>query len=80
MWKDSEVSTGALLHKLFFTQRGLPSLSPGLVRQMLQGPGEFGILLSQGRERGKSGVEEEGRGKEISGGHWRCFSCHTFPV
>ena len=44
LWKDSEVSTGSVLHKLFCTQRGLSNLSPGMVRQMLQGPGEFGFL------------------------------------
>ena len=69
MWKDSEIPTGSLLHQLFCIQRRLPNLSPGLVRKMLQGPGEFGLLHPQGTERGESGVEEEGRGEEIPGRH-----------
>jgi hypothetical protein len=69
MWKDSEVTPGSILHKLFVIQRGLSSLSPGVVRKMLQGPGEFGLLYPPGTERGESGVEKEGGGEKILGRH-----------
>lgn len=63
LWKDGEVSAGHLLHKLFRIQRGLSDLSPGVVRRMLQGPGEFGFLRTSGAERSEFGMEEEGRGE-----------------
>ena len=50
LWKEDQVSSGSVLHKLFSIQRSLPELSPGMVRKMLQGPGEFGLLHSSGAE------------------------------
>ena len=69
LWKEDKISTRVVLHKLFSIQRGLSTLSPGVVRKMLQGPGEFGILYSSGTKRGEPCVEEEGKREEICGGN-----------
>ena len=50
LWKEDNVSSGPLLRKLFSQQRKMASMSEGLVRKMLQGPGQFGILHPQGGE------------------------------
>lgn len=50
LWKEDQVTTGSILHKLFVIQRSLSDLSPGVVRKMLQGPGEFGLLHPSGTE------------------------------
>jgi hypothetical protein len=59
LWKEDQVTSGSVLHKLFSIQRSLSELSPGMVRKMLQGPGEFGLLHSSRTERSKLSVEEE---------------------
>ena len=41
MWKGSEVSQRAFLHKLWSEQRKLAHLSPGMVQQVLRGGSGF---------------------------------------
>ena len=48
MWKEDKVASGSLLRKLFSQQRRLAGMPEGMVRKMLQGPGNFGFLRSQG--------------------------------
>ena len=47
LWKEDSISTGTVLRKLFTQQRKLASMSEGMVRKMLQGPGNFGFLHPQ---------------------------------
>lgn len=48
MWKEDSVPTGPLLRELFSRQRELGTMQESMVRKVLQGPGNFGFLCSQG--------------------------------
>ena len=50
VWKDDQVSAWVILRQLFKQQRKLSDLQEDVVRKMLRGPGQFGLLYTPGGE------------------------------